>query len=42
MKRVDTSHLRQADVIRTEGESMQEYGETDAVVRCRDVSDKRD
>ena len=39
-KRVDTSHLRQADVIKTEGEGRQEYDETGAVVRCRDVATK--
>ena len=36
MERVDTSHLRQADVGKTEGEGIQEYSETGAVVRCRD------
>ena len=42
MERVETSHLRQADVIKTEGEGIQEYGETGAVVRCRDVGNQRD
>ena len=40
MERVDISHLRQADVIKTEGEGIQEYDETGAVVRCRDVGHK--
>ena len=42
MERVETSHSRQADIIKTEGEGIQEYGETGAVVRCRDIGDKRD
>ena len=42
MKRADTCLLRQEDIGKTEGEGVQEHGETGAVVRHRDVGNKID
>ena len=42
MEGADTSHLRQEDIGKTEGEGVQEHGETGASVRRRDVGDERD